>query len=317
MKLAPLVTLVAVLVPQTLGAGESSGTLLQSREVMTPPAWNEAPKIERYADKETYEAARGDNRFVLEELRYISGELEVVAYLYRARVSDGASAPTVIYNRGGWVSPGNPHTLLTTFNRLAEAGFTVIAPYLRGSAGAEGHDALGGADLGDIRVAIELGLEMGLVDPDRIYMYGESRGGMMTYFALRDDFPIRAAAVFGATANLEQLYLENKDLYDPILKVIWPDVETRWEEIVEQRSATAWADSLTDVPLLIMHGAQDGSVAVHHAIDLFELLLPLEAEVDLWIAAGEGHRIAGRAEERDARAIRWFETHAPAVAEID
>jgi hypothetical protein len=34
-------------------------------------------------------------------------------------------------------------------------------------------------------------------------MYGESRGGMMTFQAIRRDLPVDAAAVFGAFTDLE------------------------------------------------------------------------------------------------------------------
>lgn len=303
--------MLALLCALAAGMAGADPTALRSRTEVTLPEWDEAEGVDAYTDRATYEAAHSDERFVLEELRYLSGDVEVVAYLYRSRNGSATPGPTVIYNRGGYVVPSNPHTLLATLHRLGKAGFTVIAPYLRGSAGTEGHDSLGGADLGDIRAAIEIGAQLGLVDPERIYMYGESRGGMMTYFALRDGFPIRAAAVFGATSNLESLYEEKRELYEPIVKVIWPDVETRWDEIARSRSATEWPDALTHVPLLIMHGAADESVAVHHAIDLFELLVHHHSDVELWIAAGEGHLMAGRSAERDARAIAWFQSHEP------
>ena len=36
---------------------------------------------------------------------------------------------------------------------------------------------------------------------ENIFMYGESRGGMMTYQAIRERFPLRAAAVFGHNSS--------------------------------------------------------------------------------------------------------------------
>ena len=40
---------------------------------------------------------------------------------------------------------------------------------------------------------------------EKIYLYGKSRGGMMTYQALRDGFPARAAATVGAFTDLEAM----------------------------------------------------------------------------------------------------------------
>ena len=42
-------------------------------------------------------------------------------------------------------------------------------------------------------------------DASRLYLAGESRGGAMVYMALRDGFPAKAAAVWGAFTDLEAL----------------------------------------------------------------------------------------------------------------
>jgi dipeptidyl aminopeptidase/acylaminoacyl peptidase len=308
MERMTMAVLAVLLLPVAVLADGPPATLLNARSMMTLPAYVDAPDLRGSVDEASYEAARADKRFVLEALRYRSGGLEVIAYLYHLG-GQAAPAPTVVYNRGGYVVPGHPQTLLVRFHRLAEAGFTVIAPFLRGSAGTEGHDEMGGADREDVAAAIQLGRELELIDPDRIFMYGESRGGMMTYFAIRDGLPIRAAAVFGATSDLSKLCEEHAEQYGPIMKMVWPDIDTRRFEIMERRSAMDWVDSLVRTPLLIMHGADDRSVAVHHALDLASALFERGADVELWIPAKEGHLIAGRSAERDRMAIEWFQKH--------
>jgi len=42
---------------------------------------------------------------------------------------------------------------------------------------------------------IPLVKSLGFIDMNNLFMYGESRGGMMTYQAIKRDFPVNAAAV--------------------------------------------------------------------------------------------------------------------------
>jgi hypothetical protein len=71
---------------------------------------------------------------------------------------------------------------------------------------------------------------------------------MMTYQAIKRDFPVNAAAVFGAFTDLEALLAANPDAYPPsMLKQFWPDFDTRKDE--KARSAIYWPEQL-DVPLL-------------------------------------------------------------------
>jgi len=119
------------------------------RQQFNVPAYQSSKGIELYASRDEYEAATRDLRFRLEKLAYRSANLRVFAYLY-SPVQPSGKRPAVIFNRGSFVRDEFASELLTTFHRLGEAGFVVLAPMYRQSGGGEGRDEMGGADLTDL-----------------------------------------------------------------------------------------------------------------------------------------------------------------------
>ncbi len=120
-------------------------------------------------------------------------------YLYSPHTQTGR-LPAIVFSRGSMTVNNQAPVLLTIIGRArSPRGSYVIAPMFRGSDGTKGQDELGGADLADLKNAIELVKSLPGVDPENIFLYGESRGGMMTYFALREDWSVRAAAVWSTS----------------------------------------------------------------------------------------------------------------------
>lgn len=148
--------------------------------------------------------------------------------------------PAVIFNRGSFVWDEFAGHLLPAFHRFGQAGFAVIAPMYRGSGGGEGTDEMGGADVDDLRETAQLAKELGFIDGDNLFLYGESRGGMMTFQAIRDGYPARAAAVYGAFTDLGT-YLDATPQAKALAPKIWPDYAARKDEIHRRRSALSWA----------------------------------------------------------------------------
>jgi len=269
------------------------------------PAYEKVPFASDYASRAAYREAVADPRFVMERISYRSDGLEVYAYVYRP-VRTGKKLPVIIFNRGSWTWPGFAGELVTMARRLASKGYVVVAPMYRGSGGAAGRDELGGDDLHDLFNLLPVLGKIPSADSSRLYLYGESRGGMMVYEALRDGFPARAAAVVGAFTSLEGM-LQNPQ-WLAAGRSIWPDLETNRAAIAQRRSAVLWADRITR-PVLIIHGAKDPQVPVAQSLDLAHKLTALDKPYQLLVVEGQGHTISGRLAERDAWVLDWFARH--------
>jgi dipeptidyl aminopeptidase/acylaminoacyl peptidase len=280
--------------------------LLDQRPV-TIPDYATVPKIQRYATADEYDAARRDPRFRLTRVSYESDGLTVFAYVYGPAATPAAPLPVVIFNRGSYTWKEFAGEYLTTFHRLASAGFVVVAPMLRGSGGADGRDELGGADLADLFNTTALLRQLPYVNADQVFMYGESRGAMMTYQAIRDRYPMRAAAVYGGFTDLGELVASAGKFADAAA-MIWPDYAERKAEIIQRRSAVQWADRFA-TPVLIMHGGADNELPPSHSLALAAKLQQLGKPYELVIRSGANHVMTQWRAQRDAHAIEWFERH--------
>jgi dipeptidyl aminopeptidase/acylaminoacyl peptidase len=127
---------------------------------------------------------------------------------------------------------------------------------------------------------------------------------MMVYQALRDGFPARAAAVWGAFTDLDALLAPGSQ-QAKIAPQIWPDFDQNREAIVERRSAIRWADRIR-TPVLIMHGTADADVPFEHSQRMAAELKRIGRTHRVLLFEGQQHRIGGRGADRDAAAIEWF-----------
>lgn len=264
--------------------------------------------LSTYYTPAEYETAMREVRnapFQLRDLWYASDGLRIRAYLYRPASTEGRRLPVIIYNRGSLQMGDQGFIFAPFFHRLAKQGFVIIAPQYRGSAGGEGKDEAGGADVHDVLNAIVLARHLDYVDPANVFMYGESRGGMMALQAIREGAPINAAATFGAFTDLERM-LASMAGQDP--RTFFPDWDAHKNEILERRSALRWADKLT-IPLLLMHGGADPQVSPSQTLDLAQRLQELKRTYELIVYAGDGHILKNNQEDRDRRAIAWFQRH--------
>jgi len=298
------------LLPAASTLARDDGAIV-ARKAYTFPAYEQAVQtsdVERYTDKVSYETAVNDSRFEFEKLTYLSDGLKVVAYLYKPK-ENGRKFPTIIYNRGSAVRGDIAPELIALFHRVASEGFVVLAPMLRQSDGGEGRDELGGADVDDVMNVLPLARSLAFVDMDNLFMCGESRGGMMTYQAIKRGFPLNAAAVVGAFTDMQAVIDTHAKQYPPaLLKQIWPDYEEHKDEIAKTRSAIFWADQL-NVPLLIMHGGNDRSVNTEQSLALAEELQKLGRVYELIVYADDNHTLSKNQEDRDRRAIDWFKKY--------
>jgi dipeptidyl aminopeptidase/acylaminoacyl peptidase len=157
---------------------------------------------------------------------------------------------------------------------------------------------------------------MPIVDPARLYMAGQSRGGTETYIALGRGAPVRAAAVIAGPSLLSadtrsfihgDWFLNGNEWFDGAPKV-WPEYESRADEYYEARSAVRWPEKIS-APLLIMHSRTDKLVPVTQALRMAEALQSHDKEYSLVIYGTDGHSLPRNAQDRTRRIVEWFDQH--------
>ena len=293
------------LVDQTRCAPDSARTYDQYLMAARQRGQVGAPELTRaqFEHRVTYAG------FECHRIRYVSDGLKVVGYIWKPKHTGGTKMPLVIFNRGGnrerskltpWMADG--------FYDFVSAGFVVIASQYRGVDGGEGKEQYGGADVQDVLNLLPLARTLGYVDMENVFMFGNSRGGMMTYLALKAGAPVRAAAVTGGLANLIGNATDHPELVETVYKQLIPDFDTRPDEAMRERSVVYWAERV-NVPLLLIHGGADQQIAAARTLELAQKLQALGKPYELIVYAGDDHGISRNKAERDQRVLAWFKRH--------
>jgi dipeptidyl aminopeptidase/acylaminoacyl peptidase len=142
----------------------------------------------------------------IQAITYLSDGLRIKGYLVAP--NHGTHLPCVIYNRGGNRDFGKwtDESVALELAKIARWGYVVVASQYRGTAGSEGRDEFGGAEVNDVLTLITLLESYPQADASRIGMYGWSRGGLMTYLALARTDRVRAAVIgAGLTDSFETI----------------------------------------------------------------------------------------------------------------
>jgi dipeptidyl aminopeptidase/acylaminoacyl peptidase len=193
------------------------------------------------------------------------------------------------------------------FTRLAEDGFVVLASQYRGNDGGEGREELGGSDLDDVSNLLETAKSLPYADTKNVFMYGVSRGGMMTFLELKRNFPINAAAVVGAVYDLAAFGQRSPGVLAEAVKLI-PGYEQRSNAALKERSVMNWPDAV-NVPLLMLHGADDDEVPAAEALSFAAKFSALKRPYEVIVYAGDVHEVAINRLERDSRIAAWFKRY--------
>jgi dienelactone hydrolase len=291
---------------QANAAASANGKIIeQARYEM--PAYDQIGEVYKSLyTREAVEKIRTAPDMEVFKIRYMSGGLKIAGFIYKPRATAGKKYPAIILNRGGLadglIGPAN-YNYLYEMHRYAAAGFVVLASQYRGGDGAGGKDEAGGADTDDVLNLIETARSLEYVDTERLFMWGYSRGAIMTLQALRRGAPVRAAAIVGAPTDYAQL--EHNPFFIQFARSTFPDFEARKEEHFKSRSAVLWADEI-NVPVLILQGGADVAVPPTQAMALAQKLEEHGRLYELVIYAKDEHPIFRNMEDRLNRTIDWF-----------
>ena len=287
-------------------ANAVDGKIVEQAAYVLPTYDQVSARFGNVYPKEAVEKMRASPELEILKIRYLSGGLKIVGFIYKPKVTAGKKLPAIIFNRGGLddgaIGPAN-FNYLWEMHRYASEGFVVLASQYRGTDGSEGKDEVGGADTDDVMSLFPLARDLGYVDMSRLFMWGYSRGAIMTLQALRRGAPVRAAAVVGAPTDTTARV--NDPDFLRFARDTYPDFDARRDEHLRSRSAVFWADRI-NVPLLIMQGGADPGVRPSQAMELARKLDEAGRLYELIIYAKDDHPVSQNAEDRLRRTIDWF-----------
>lgn len=262
----------------------SDGRLVEAQAVNLQSAWSD--KTEAY------------------RIRYTSDGLEVVGFVVKPKAAD-VKFPAIIFNRGGNREYGKvTEGMLKHLSFLSAQGYVVLASQYRGNDGGEGQEDFGGKDVNDVLNIIALARSLPFVDPTKIVMLGYSRGGMMTYLAIKHGADIQAAVVVGGISDLEQLYRDREEGMKDVIRELVGMEHADWEA----RSAIYWPENI-DVPILILHGEGDRRVHVSQAKRLATKLREANSAHELVLFPEGDHGLKTHRSERNRYIFDWFEKY--------
>jgi len=325
--LLPLISLLAYASAcEAVAAPEADGKILSSKVRSPLPVYESLDDFgQNYFSRAVYEEARTQTQFDILDFTYASDGLHVPGLLIRPKEPGTRKWPAIIFNRGGngelgsIRDNGQPCRGMNTscldvadLYLLAKAGFVVIASDYRYQGATVKRDEWGGVEVDDVVNLVPALKSLDFVDPERIYMLGLSRGGTMTYLAIKRGVPIKAAAVIGGVTDVKawvdsrpEMNLVNGNPFIDGFRNIWPDFEHRAEEGYRARSAVYWADQI-NVPVLILHSRTDRMVPVTQAIRMAEALQEKNKVFALHIYERDGHPLPKNRDDRNRMVIDWF-----------
>jgi dienelactone hydrolase len=329
----PLIHLLLCASALSIAAQQPDGQILSMKPREPLPSYESLDEFGRgYFPRAVYDGARTQSAFEFLDITYASDGLAVRGVLIRPKVPGAKKWPVIIFNRGGngqlgsLMDNGLPCVGMNTscldiadLYQFAKAGFVVIASDYRYQGATVKRDQWGGVEIDDVLNLVPALKSIDFVDPDRLYMLGLSRGGTMTYLALKRGIPVKAAAVIGGVTDVKawvdarpEMGIVNGNEYIDGFAKIWPDYEHRAEEEYRARSAVYWAGQI-NVPILILHSRTDRMVPVSQALRMAEALQEKNKVFALHIYERDGHALPLNRDDRNRMIIDWF-NHAPPIA---
>lgn len=226
------------------------------------------------------------------KITYLSDGLKVTGYI--AEPKKEGVYPCIISNRGGNRDFGEWTPLSVGFfmGKMASWGYVVVASQYRGNDGGEGLEQFGGDDVNDVLNLVPVLNQLPKADTTRIGIEGGSRGGMMTYLALRKSCTFKAAAVIAGVADSHLNILKRPEMEEHVYSELVPNYSTDKENQLDQRSAVQWADEMCKTtPLLIMHGSADWRVSPEESLHLVNQLYKYKHPTRFILFEGADHGI--------------------------
>jgi dipeptidyl aminopeptidase/acylaminoacyl peptidase len=272
-------------------------------------------KLAEIFNKEDFD--RYQQQLDCQTFTYTVDGVPVTGWMMKPKQHQG-KLPVLIYNRGGNGEYGSI-VMGFAYMRLmpwAERGYMVIASNYRGEHNWPrnqpvnvGHDEFGGAEVNDVRALWPILQQSPAADMKKVAMFGESRGGMMTYLAAKSmpglKTVISSAGVSDLVSEL-QFRPEMEKMYEKRI----PYYQLRKDEALKERSVVHFIDQIpAALPMLLLHGSADKQVDVKNSERLAKLLQQRHQPHKLVIYPGDDHGLNINRKQADAEIGAWLDKY--------
>lgn len=259
--------------------------------------------------RDEYERRRRYAGFECRRITYGSDGLRVKGYLWKPKNSAGKRLPVVIALRGG----STDYSMFGPFKQqgmyaFVSAGFAVVGVQYRGVDGGEGREEYGGRDVAEVLNALKLARSLPDANPDNLFLWGESRGGLMIFRALQEGAKVNAAVVLSGTLDMRPIVAARPEVEKRVAALV-PDYATQREAALRARSPILWIDRISTPPILLLTGNRDWRVPPEQSLAMAAKLQALGRPYALHVIDGGDHGLVDGWRERDRLTIDWLKTH--------
>jgi dipeptidyl aminopeptidase/acylaminoacyl peptidase len=239
--------------------------------------------------------------------------------VYRDPDADPADGdhPLVVAIHGGPMSYDEP-VFSFAHAALTSRGYLVFRPNYRGGTSrgraftAELTGAWGTAEVDDVAAGVASLVDRGWADPDRVFGYGFSYGGIAQGFLVTQE-----PDLFAAAAPEHGIY-DLRSAFGTDDTHTWFEAEygLPWENPAAYDASTAILDAGNiETPLLVMAGGEDWRCPASQSEQLYVAARKQGVDAELVVYPDEHHNIGDpdRAIHRLEKLLDWYETHDPAA----
>jgi len=278
------------------------------RRAKSPEALKQAlHRFDSTFGKELFELYRA--QLSCSTFKYMVDGNIVKGYVIKPKLAKG-KLPVLIYNRGGNGNYGGVvfGSMMSNLFPIANEGFIIIGSQYRGTftKNSTVDDEFGGEDVKDVVALLDYIPSIEGADPNRVGMYGGSRGGMQTHLALKKVKNIKAIATIAGNSDLLK-GLTYRSSMEKVYKRRIPGYENNKIKELEKRSVLTWVKDLSpNVPILLLHGANDKRVSVNHSIDLAAALSKHDIPHKLVIYPDDNHGLQKNRDKVNEELVSWF-----------
>lgn len=297
----------------TFKSYETFINMLQQKNKDRPAAvQQQLTNIFNQADFERYQQQLDCQTFT-----YTVDGVPVKGWMIKPKQHQG-KLPVLIYNRGG---NGDYGSIVMGFalNRLmpwAERGYLVIASNYRGAhnwgdnqPANIGQDEFGGAEVNDVLALWPILQQSPAADLDKVAMFGESRGGMMSYLAAKSLPGLKAVISSAGVSDLVE-ELKFRPAMENVFKARIPFYQLRKDQALKERSVVHFIDKIpATLPILLLHGSADQQVDVKNSEQLAKLLQQRNQPHKLVIYPLDNHGLRKNRKQADAEIQAWLDKY--------